>query len=159
MEFLKSELKPWELEITDSFPTLYYPPTPRVQEYINRGYFEGRETVNLRYGFECREGWKEILREWSQAAVDFQSLVWKSGEDPTFAIYPCIIKEKFGTLTIQSDIQFENEKIISFWYNIQSSIENKSRGTCEFCGKYGKLRTDIGWVTTLCDPCRSKIKK
>ena len=54
------------------------------------------------------------------------------------------VKEKFGGL------RFYISPAVKEVFDLISEYESKSYETCEFCGKKGKLRTDLPWYKTLC---------
>lgn len=62
------------------------------------------------------------------------------------------VKEKFGGLRFY--VASGNDEI----FDAIKEAEGKSIVTCEITGKPGKLRTDLGWVTTLCDEEYNKVK-
>ena len=59
---------------------------------------------------------------------------------------------RFYTLGIDADALETIEGAISF-------AEYQSGTICEDCGKKGKLRSNMPWWRTLCDPCLTKWKK
>jgi hypothetical protein len=64
------------------------------------------------------------------------------------------VKEKFGTLRYyyDSDLEYDTveRKIMDA---IIDAAEARSAVTCEWCGRYGELRTQRYYVLTLCDDC------
>lgn len=154
-EFDINNLEEWESEIVNQYPSLYITPSPTVRSYINKGVLDDKDAVNLRFGFECEKGWASLIVEWSERVKEFQSLVWKSGDNPEFAIFPCIIKEKFGTLRFQNDMIVGNRLYCDLWDYIESAIEKRSEHTCECCGKWGQI-TKTGWWKVICENCKNK---
>ena len=57
------------------------------------------------------------------------------------------VKEKFGTL------RFYMSGYLDGMDEHISEACRKSAVTCEYCGATGALRSDGGWLTTLCDKC------
>lgn len=150
-EFSKQGLKNWELGIIADFPDIFTKePSATVQSYIDSGYVEKDDWVNLRYGFECDSGWEQLIREYCTQSMFLLKLLHDSGFDPTAKIYGCIIKEKFGVLTIQNDATLKSESW-ELYLNIVRSVENKSQSVCESTGKFGRLRNMNGWLKTLSD--------
>lgn len=101
------------------------------------------------YGCIVDDGWKNIVLE-ADAMLSFI--------DPNYKINQ--VKEKFGTLRFY----FETEKPYGkVEHNIMDAIvraaEFRSTYTCEWCGKYGEIRTDQYYVLTLCDECSDKRKE
>lgn len=96
------------------------------------------KTTAMCWGFECGDGWYGIIKE---AADQLEPLIQATGhpEDHT-AVQ---IKEKYGTLCIYMSAETEEmSKIIR-------AAEEKSIGTCERCGRPGRLR-GRGWYYTAC---------
>lgn len=60
------------------------------------------------------------------------------------------VKEKYGTLRFYMDYSTKEMQ------NFIRETEDKSKVTCEQCGKLGKLRTSSYWLQTLCDKCEDK---
>lgn len=54
-------------------------------------------------------------------------------------------KEKFGGLSVDINNSTSTQ------FDIMRKYESLSYETCEFCGKLGALRNDLGWWRTLCD--------
>lgn len=55
------------------------------------------------------------------------------------------VKEKFGTL------RFYYTGGDDYVDGLVAMAEEMSEHTCEKCGSLGHLRTDLGWLLTLCD--------
>lgn len=95
------------------------------------------------YGCIVQDGWKELVLETDAMLLRM---------DPDYKI--CQVKEKFGTLRYYYDSELEygtiERKIMDA---IIDAAEAKSAGICEWCGKYGELRTQRYYVLTLCDGC------
>jgi hypothetical protein len=84
--------------------------------------------------FECNSGWYPLLKD---LIVDLIGLGWDK--------QICQVKEKFGGLRFYI---YEGSDEI---HDRISKAENDSYQTCEVTGKPGQLRTDLGWIETLCD--------
>jgi hypothetical protein len=99
-----------------------------------------KDILDLRFGsLECGDGWNDII--W-----DALEQIEKHVEDSDECRIP-IIKEKFGTLRIQT---FMGTKEI---WDIIDKVERLSETTCEACGSSeGKMRNN-GWLVTRCDKC------
>ena len=66
------------------------------------------------------------------------------------------IKEKYGQLSISLFYgTFQNPQRIDALIH---EAEEKSRHTCEECGKPGIARDVNGWISTLCNECFSTRK-
>lgn len=92
------------------------------------------------FGFECNDGWYELIREFSLAVNELQN-----PEKPVVAL---IVKEKFGALEIQG-LSNMNDAL----YEVKRKIYAKSLKTCDICGKPGQLmRTLDGYLlATRCE--------
>jgi len=116
------------LKLFNDFPQLYQgKDLPRTENLMS-------------FGFECGDGWFEIIYNLSKTL---------SEKDPN-----CIavqVKEKFGGLRFYTNgNNLEGEKAIE-------KAEEKSDHTCEYCGdiETAKKRGG-GWIKTLCDNCYSE---
>ena len=82
------------------------------------------------------------------------------------------IKEKFGCLRLhhvadeKSKFEFFKNVYTSDEINLKiganlriSELEVLSSYICEYCGKYGKSRNDLGWIKTLCEECHEEKLK
>jgi len=63
------------------------------------------------------------------------------------------VKEKFGTL------RFYVSSAPEWYFDLINYYENLSATICEKCGKPGVLRTERGWLLTLCDDCDKDVAK
>ena len=63
------------------------------------------------------------------------------------------VKEKWGTL------HFYTSHSVGWYEDLIIYYDHLSETICEQCGKPGKLRSDRGWVLTLCDECDEIDKK
>jgi len=95
----------------------------------------------IAFGFECGDGWAELLVELSQKIQEHLNT-----QDPEVAkeIVALQVKEKYGTLRFY--ISAYDETIESFIRD----AEKKSAVTCEQCGKSGSVRGDF-WYYAACD--------
>jgi hypothetical protein len=110
---------------------------------LKLGYYSDREPITNAGFFECNSGWYQLLKD---LIVDLIELGWDK--------QICQVKEKFGGLRfyIYEGSDEIHERI--------SKAENDSYQTCEVTGKPGQLRTDLGWIETLCDEeYEKRIKK
>lgn len=92
----------------------------------------------MAFGFECGDGWFELLKELSERL------------EPEAGAVAAQVKEKFGTLRFY----LRGGATDAAWGAIDEA-EAKSGETCESCGKPGSLRGK-SWVQTLCDGCSEK---
>ena len=125
---LKLEL---DRELCETFPKIF------------KDRYSSPKKTAMCWGFECGDGWKDILYELChmiQSHIDFNSRPNK----PIPQVVATQVKEKFGTLR--------------FYYSGGDSVidgmvdmaEAWSAHTCEVCGEVGKIR-DKGWIMVRCD--------
>jgi hypothetical protein len=101
---------------------------------LKLGYYSDREPIISSGFFECNSGWYPLLKD---LIVDLIELGWDK--------QICQVKEKFGGLRfyIYEGSDEMHARI--------SKAEDLSYQICEVTGKPGQLRTDLGWIETLCD--------
>lgn len=93
------------------------------------------ETVSLMcYGFECEDGWFDIIWDLSEKIEPFAS--------DDFNVFQ--VKEKFGGLRFYTDGY--TDEISAFI----REAENKAENTCERCGKPSKIKSKNGWMSNIC---------
>jgi hypothetical protein len=106
----------------------------------------------MSWGFDCPPTWNNILYELS---VAIQAQLKFLPPDIASEFRAEQVKEKYGTLRFyHSCIQGSDELCTTVETEIERLVvvaEDATETTCSDCGKQGKLRNDIGWVTTLCD--------
>lgn len=159
MEFLKSNIgKEW-IDLVEEFPEFIFDLSPYVESWFgvytenakkyNLEVVDKKDLCNLRYGFECGVGWKELVREYF---TEVRRLVLKAksnGHDIHYRTF--IFKEKFGEIRDQGDFYGDDRSLyIQEFYKI-GDILYESILICEKCGDIGSLRTDSGWYKTRCD--------
>lgn len=115
---------------------------------------------NLQSGFECKNGWYNIIDQlcqqiqshinWAQRRREYEVQQGIQGE-PGMPRTPHVeqvvamqVKEKFGTLRFYYD---GGDQYIS---GLVSMAEAMSSVTCEVCGSPGKIRGHH-WIYTACD--------
>lgn len=106
----------------------------------------------LRSGFECGEGWYDILYEFGRTS---HAMLTSHTDAPVGQEgYPIIIKSKFGRLEIQmwaSDFPVAvptgvRERI----FRLASQARQQAQTTCHICGRSGELE-ESGWGQVVCD--------
>ena len=105
---------------------------------------------NLRYGFECDQGWAAIIRKFSETATNIVAKLRSSGLQTDAWIRASIFKEKFASLRWQG---YDNliPPFHKRFFAYARFISDKFSHICERCGAPGKLRKIGGWYTTLRD--------
>lgn len=149
--FTKSHLKPWGLELVNKYPLVFTESDESNKSWVKQAGIVEADYVNLRYGFECHEGWKGIT---SIAKSGSELVTYLRTHRTDAFIHSCIVKEKFGTLRWQGSSRLP-ELFQEMWQSHISHLENLSATICEETGKYGVLRTTKNgargcWVRTLC---------
>lgn len=92
------------------------------------------------YGFECKDGWYDIIEPVIKAIHEHNSSITNPQERE---IYPEQVKEKYGTLRFYTNyVTAEIDRLVN-------EAENKSVTTCERCGKKGELIC-ARWLYTAC---------
>ncbi len=101
-----------------------------------------RETL-MCWGFECGDGWYQILD--SLCGNIQHHIDWKAKQGHHVPQVVAVqVKEKFGGLRFYYD--GGDEQI----YGMVRMAESWAANTCEECGQPGTMRTG-GWIRTLCD--------
>ena len=157
-EFHISNIEKEWMDIVEEFPEFLKDPSPFVLECYNNQ-FPINEFVNLRYGFECNYGWKNLIRNYFQK---IKSLIEKAKENNHEVFYKTfILKEKFGELRDQGDFYGPDAKL---YYNEYSDLCHNvcvdSSQVCEICGSNGKLsrkNSGFGWFKSLCESHRDDM--
>jgi hypothetical protein len=106
-----------------------------IAEYPNlyQGCSLSPEQSNMAFGFECDDGWFDIIKDLS-AKLEPMGVVASQ------------VKEKYGTLRFYVTMATDEA------FDLIDAAEEKSATTCELCGLPGEL-TGKGWVKTLCEAC------
>ena len=113
-------------------------------------FFNPRESFRVSlvgFGFECGDGWFELIKELCEKLKALQLKDFKVIQ----------VKEKFGGLRFYYAINGKPERVDEV-DRLINEAEGKSCRTCETCGKPGKSEDD-GWITTLCPDCRENREK
>ena len=99
------------------------------------------------YGFECGDGWFDMLFELSGK---IEKELEKFPEDEK----PCVlqVKQKFGELRFYMS---NHDEVIS---GLIEECSNKSITVCEQCGSLGEIRP-YRWIQCLCLECDNKLKR
>lgn len=95
-------------------------------------------------GFQCGDGWFQILLDLSQKLE--QDLREMALAGKPLAAFPRVlqVKEKFGGLRFHMDKQTDQ------WLEWIKEAEAQAFKTCELCGQPGSLGVHHGWYRTLC---------
>lgn len=118
--------KQLENKLYNDFPNLYRQRNLSIQESC------------MPWGFECGDGWFDIIYQLSKNITDL---------DPD--VQAVQVKEKWG------ELRFYINGGTNEVYDLIDEATELSLKTCEECGTRENVTTnDCGWVSTLCDKCR-----
>lgn len=110
------------------------------------------------WGICCGDGWYDIIdtlcaniENYIKNTVSFNQYLKQTGkpEKPVPKIEAVQVKEKYGGLRFYVNIPDEHVD------GLICMAESMSYHICEYCGNKGKPNSS-GWITTLCDSCRTK---
>jgi len=116
--------------------------------FVNR-HGDMKETL-MCWGFECGDGWYQILDSLCgqiQHHIDWQNKNFEKGFTQYKQVPQVVavqVKEKFGGLRFYYD---GGDDIIG---GMVRMAESWAANTCEECGSPGTMRNG-GWIRTLCD--------
>jgi hypothetical protein len=152
--FSKSYLKPWGIELVKKYPLIFLEPDMYNVSYAKQGGVSEADYVNLRYGFECHEGWTKIIEEISKTGTELVTYLREHGY-PDAYIHSCIVKEKFATLAWQEGSSGLPSPFNALWRAFVIHQEYQTGHICEETGKIGSIRIKrkdgtTGWQRTLC---------
>ena len=153
-QFSKSSVQPWGLELVNKYPLIFLEANTDNMAWALKGHIENEDYCNLRFGFECDEGWKAHIENIARMATEIVEYLRKSGlKNEEAYIHSCIVKEKLGGLRWQGDYVLP-PLFRDLWNSYYWQEQDQSYGTCEVTGKYGKLREtrngERAWKRTLC---------
>jgi hypothetical protein len=99
------------------------------------------------WGFECGDGWFDIINQLCSSIQNY--IDWKEKSGPQHVVEQVVaaqVKQKFGGLRFYYD--GGNDEIAG----MVTMAEAMSTVTCEQCGCPGKIsQKKSGWITTLCE--------
>jgi len=97
----------------------------------------------LPHGFECEDGWFDLIKKLSDRLEKMNRRI----ADESEKIVAFQVEENLGGLEFHlRDPNSSAQKVIKV-------SERLSLRTCEICGHSGKSRDLSGWIRTLCDKC------
>jgi hypothetical protein len=92
------------------------------------------------FGFECDDGWFDLLWRLSK----------NLSEEHVVAVQ---VKEKYGTLRFYIGVGSDTA------FDIVDTAEAESACICEKCGDAGEMRTRGIWLKVLCEGCNNIWQK
>ena len=121
-----------------------------VEKYpkILRDFRGDPKTTCMAWGFECDDGWYNLLDECMEKMQYFCDLCSKDGRE--VQVVADQIKEKYGDLRFYVSVYGADKIQDSIIDDIISEAERKSRNTCEVTGESGALCKRGWWLKTLC---------
>jgi hypothetical protein len=152
--FTKYHLDPWGLELVKKYPLIFTESDDSNKAWAKQAEIADEDYVNLRYGFECGEGWKRIIEDIAKSATELVTYLREHGHPGSY-IHSCIVKEKFGELRWQGASNLPTELFRDLWQSHVSHLERRSASVCEVTGEFGitrRSKNGIGecWFKTLC---------
>lgn len=121
-------------KLVKDFPELY------------RTYYDSPEITAMCWGFECGDGWFDLIYQLSK---DLTELISKEEDSDLYVAVQ--VKEKYGSLAFYMLVG--TDKV----YDLIDAAERKSLTICELCGKLGELSSNHGWYKTLCEEHRKEL--
>ncbi|MFV2015455.1 MAG: hypothetical protein ACC656_08520 [Candidatus Heimdallarchaeota archaeon] len=106
---------------------------------LENGYFTDRDSIKSAGFFSIGEGWLQLVKTLIEECI-------KLGWDKQI----CQVKEKFGGLRFY--INSASEEI----HTLISKYENLSYYICEQCGTSENVGITQGWLTTICESCKTE---
>jgi hypothetical protein len=150
--FSKHHLEPWGLELVAKYPLIFTEPDDSNVFWANQAKVADDDYVNLRYGFECAGGWKDIIETIARTGSELVTHLRQHGYPDAF-IHSCIVKEKFGVMAWQEAHSGLPPLFNVLWRAFVGETSNQSAYTCELSGDFGRLRKTKGgktkWNRTL----------
>ena len=102
----------------------------------------------MSFGFECGDGWYELIRELSEKLVRLIKMTEMDLELPNPKATQ--VKEKYGSLRFYMSWSTDAmEEVIR-------EYEERSEKTCEVCGKEGSIDYKQKWLSCRCQQHRGK---
>lgn len=128
--------------LVDKFPDLFHPL-----------HSEGSRHSAQLFGIECHNGWYDILDEcFTKIREDNERSAPLTDLHEFGAPYFHQVKEKWGALRIYMSTTTDAiEKIIN-------DAEDKSKNTCEECGKPGTIQCLNRWYYSRCPDCMDRVR-
>ena len=153
MNFHKSQLI-WGKDLVEEYPLVFLEADMYNVPWAKQAGVAEGDYCNLRYGFECNEGWRKHIETIAKKATEIVEYLRASGLPPEKAyIHSSIVKEKLGGLRWQGEEALP-PLFGDLWRCYYGREESQSYGTCEITGGYGRLREtksgERAWVKTLC---------
>lgn len=123
-------------KLWEAFPHLY------------QGKDMGIRASLIPFGFECGDGWFDLLWDLSKKLTE---LIEALPESEREHIYASQVKEKYGELC------FYMTTATNEMWDLIEEAEKKSTTICDICGMPGKLREYSGWYSTKCETCADRV--
>lgn len=99
------------------------------------------------FGFECGDGWYQLIRDLSEALYP---LIREGRVENECYCYATQVKEKYGTMRFYMSLS------TSLMDEIIEEYEERSSRVCEECGAPGSIDYNKFWLEALCPKHRGK---
>ena len=152
----------WQIDLINKYPLIYRIPNLILKDYFNEETYQKLINdpyfCNLRFGFECDEGWAELIGKYSNAAFEVLHILDRlypgTFDSGKYYIRAFIIKEKFGGIRFQNNvfIPYPFEQLFAAFTR---ELEGQSFIICELTGEFGSLCEKDGVYKTL-SPAKAK---
>lgn len=109
----------------------------RLSTRHNAVLFKGRGGHASIFGFECLDGWEDLLDGVLHLAQTY-------AVDAKLNLQITSAKEKFGTLRFSHQ---GGDEIIDLAFDVTELVSSR---ICEICGKKGNVIDSAGWLQTRC---------
>ena len=157
--FSYTNLPDWQKEIIFKYPSIYLNPNQEIIDSLAINNIEltnNSDFCNLRYGFECGEGWKGLIDSFSNDIVNFVDSIKKI--DSTSFIKSCIVKQKMGKLVWQGT-EYMPKNFFPIFDGYIRNISTRSLFISELSGEAGTLKNHNGYLQVMTDKEFKKVKK
>lgn len=125
-----------EKQLFDDFPLLYEKAT------------DIRSSC-MAFGFECGDGWYELIRELSEKLCPLvEKAKRKLSDEFEFEPKASQVKEKYGELRFYMDYATDE------MFDLICEYEDRSGKICEVCGKPGGIDYTQKWLSARCEEHR-----
>jgi hypothetical protein len=119
--------------------------------------FRNRNSSSLLRGFECGEGWFELIYRLAQ---DIEAVAREGGLSPASPEWPQCrqVKEKTGSLRFVVFALEGHEEVSGRIRDLVAGAQEQSLHICEQCGQPGALVSE-GGIATLCSEHARYLKR
>lgn len=163
-QFHKNNITPAWQDLVNEFPEIFLELSEEVQALFDEYHDIGsmprniEDVCNLRYGFECNIGWKNLIWKFCEKVRELSKKAEGNGHEAFYKSF--ILKEKFASLRDQGDWLGKDRDLYMDEYRaISHEMESATALVCEGCGCPASQVKIRGWCKTLCDVCVDELRK